>query len=251
MSGPVDFGRLSNAISDWIREKVTAASRTGAVVGLSGGIDSAVVAALACGGLGGENVLGLVMPCESSQEDTRDGLRIAEHLDIPVRVIDLSPVLQAFLQAGELDRKDTLAVANVKSRLRMTMLYAFSSDRLVLGTGNYSEILVGYWTKWGDGAADLLPIARLYKDEVVELAAHLGLPRWVQSRIPSAGLWPGQSDEEEMGVTYDHIRAYFQGSDIPDAASETIARMVGSSKHKRERIPFFSAREWMEENVEE
>lgn len=249
MSGPIDFSRLSSAISEWISEKVTGASRTGIVVGLSGGIDSAVAAALACRGLGPENVLGLIMPCESSPEDTRDGIRIAEHLGIPFRVIDLSPVLTEFLHAGELDRSDVLGVANVKARLRMTMLYASSDERLVLGTSNYSEILVGYWTKWGDGAADILPIGRLYKDEVMELAAWLGLPEWILQRVPSAGLWPGQSDEEEMGVTYDDIRAYFQGSDVSDAATDTIGRLVSSSKHKRERIPFFSAREWMEENV--
>jgi NAD+ synthase len=242
----IDYRCLIESIEEWIRETRSKASVSGVVVGMSGGLDSAVSAALCAGALGSENVLGLIMPCGSIQSDTDDGVKISKHLGIEYRIIDLSPVLQAFI--GGLDDKSVLNIANIKSRLRMAMLYAHSSGRLVLGTSNYSEILVGYWTKWGDGAADLLPIAGLFKDEVRKIAAELGLPRWVIDRVPSAGLWPGQSDEEEMGVSYNDIRAYFDGGDISGSAAAKIKKMAGSTEHKRNPIVYFNARKWMEDN---
>lgn len=242
----IDFTALADSIQEWIKETVSGASATGVVVGLSGGLDSAVSAALCAEALGTENVLGLIMPCGSMQSDTDDGVKIAEHLGIGYRTVDLSPVLQAF--SGSLDDTSVLNLANIKSRLRMAMLYAHSSGRLVLGTSNYSEILVGYWTKWGDGAADLLPIGRLYKDEVRELAAVIGLPEWVIDRVPSAGLWAGQSDEEEMGVSYQDIRTYFQGGTVSEPAAARIEKMVKSTEHKRNPIVYFNARKWMEDN---
>ncbi|MCD4700417.1 MAG: NAD(+) synthase [Candidatus Aegiribacteria sp.] len=242
----IDFTALADTIQEWIKETVSGASATGVVVGLSGGLDSAVSAALCAEALGTENILGLIMPCGSMQSDTDDGVKIAEHLGIGYRTVDLSPVLQTF--SGSLDDTSVLNLANIKSRLRMAMLYAHSSGRLVLGTSNYSEILVGYWTKWGDGAADLLPIGRLYKNEVRELAAVIGLPEWVIDRVPSAGLWPGQSDEEEMGVSYEDIRAYFQGGNISVSAATIIEKMVKSTEHKRNPIVYFNARKWMEDN---
>ena len=242
----IDYRGLADSIEEWVRKVVSEAFVSGVVVGLSGGLDSAVSAALCAGALGSENVLGLIMPCGSMPSDTDDGASIAEHLGIGYRIIDLSPVLQTLI--GELDDTSVLNIANIKSRLRMTMLYGHSSGRLVLGTSNYSEILVGYWTKWGDGAADFLPIGRLYKDEVRELAVVLGLPSWVIDRVPSAGLWPGQSDEEEMGVSYKDIRAYFDGWDISASAAARIQKMVKSTEHKRNPIVYFNARKWMEDN---
>ncbi|MCD6587537.1 MAG: NAD(+) synthase, partial [Candidatus Fermentibacteraceae bacterium] len=194
------YSELTGKITDWIKEKVRGAGMNGVVIGLSGGIDSGVTAALCTRALGAENVLGLVMPCGSIPEDTRDGHRTAQHLGIAVKVIELSGVLDAFVSAGKLDTDDILNLANVKARLRMTMCYANSRNRLVAGTGNMSETVTGYWTKWGDGAADFLPIAELWKDEVRELAKYLELPRWIIDRVPSAGLWVNQSDEGEMGV---------------------------------------------------
>ena len=152
------YRELTEQITGWIRGRVSGAGMDGVVIGLSGGIDSGVSAALCAGALGVENVLGLVMPCESIPEDTQDGHRTALHLGIPVKEIDLSPVLTAFAVAGKLDTSNVLNLANVKARLRMTMEYAHSANRLVCGTGNLSEAMTGYWTKWGDGAADLLPI---------------------------------------------------------------------------------------------
>lgn len=238
------YGNLESAIVSWIRSTVSDAGMTGVVVGLSGGIDSGVTAALCSRALGKEKVLGLVMPCGSTESDTRDGHRIAGFLGIEAREIDLSSVLEAFLTAGGLSREDILNVANVKARLRMTMEYAHSGGRLVAGTGNLSEVVTGYWTKWGDGAADFLPLAELWKDEVVKLAGSMDLPEWILRRVPSAGLWEGQSDESEMGVTYEEIKKYHtQGiKSVSEGAAARIAGLHSSSAHKREPIPFFHAR---------
>ncbi|MBN2609270.1 MAG: NAD(+) synthase [Candidatus Fermentibacteraceae bacterium] len=248
MDSRTDYGRLAGDIRRWIRDRVAEASVSGLVVGISGGLDSAVAAALGAGAVGNRNVMGLLMPCGSSREDTEDGARVCEHLDILSRIIELSPVLEEFLEAGGMKDSTELNRANIKARLRMAMLYAHSGGRLVLGTSNYSEISVGYWTKWGDGASDLLPIGRLYKEEVRELAKALGLPRWVIERVPSAGLWPGQSDEKEMGVTYRQIYDYFTGGELPEMTASRIEDMVRATQHKRRPIPYFDAREWMEEN---
>jgi len=248
MRQTVDYGKLADSIEVWIAKTVSEASATGVVLGLSGGLDSAVSASLAARALGRDNVLGLLMPCRSTSSDTDDGIRIAEHIGISYRIVDLSPVLQVFMDAGGIDDSSVLRLANIKSRLRMAMLYAHSSGKLVIGTSNYSEILVGYWTKWGDGASDFLPIGRLYKDEVRKLASALALPGWVIDRVPSAGLWPGQSDEEEMGVTYGDIRAYFEKGDITRSASAKIEKMVQSTEHKRNPAVYFDARKWMENN---
>ncbi len=244
------YAELTEQITDWIRSRVHGAGMSGVVIGLSGGIDSAVTAALCVRSLGQKNVLGLVMPCESIQADTTDGLRTAEHLGIPVKQIDISPVLTAFVAAGHLDSSNLLNLANVKARLRMTMEYAYSKNRLVAGTGNYSETKTGYWTKWGDGAADFLPIADLWKDEVGELARYLELPEWIVQRVPSAGLWENQSDENEMGVTYKEIKEFFTlgAGSVSAEAAKRIASLHASSAHKREAIPFYHARGWLDEN---
>jgi NAD+ synthase len=243
------YHELRLSIARWIGETVSSAGKTGAVIGLSGGIDSGVTAALCRDALGRENVLGLIMPCESMEKDTADGRRIAAHLGIEVKEVDLTPVLAEFLQAGDLDGKDRLNIANVKARLRMTMEYAHSGGRLVAGTGNLSETVTGYWTKWGDGAADFLPLAELWKDEVMKLATFMELPGWLVSRVPSAGLWAGQSDEGEMGVTYAEIRRYHtQGrTGVSSRAAARIEELYNASAHKRNPIPFFHARGLLDE----
>jgi len=248
MKHTVDYRKLADSIEEWIRQTVSKASAGGVVVGLSGGLDSAVSASLCAEALGKENVLALIMPCGSLQADTDDGKAIASHLGINYKVIELSPVLQSIIEAGRLDDSSVINIANIKSRLRMVMLYAHSTERLVLGTSNYSEIQVGYWTKWGDGASDFLPIGRLYKDEVRKLGAELGLPRWVIERVPSAGLWAGQSDEGEMGVSYEDIKAYFVDGNVSDSAKARVEMMVQSTEHKRNPTVFFAARKWMEDN---
>jgi NAD+ synthase len=172
---PSDVERLS----EWIRAQVAEAGRVAAVVGLSGGIDSATVAALAKRALGDE-VYGVIMPCESDPADAEDARLAAEALNVSYRVVDLGPVFQVLRAQLELPPNlPRLAVANLKPRLRMITLYAEAAARnaLVLGTGNRSELEIGYFTKYGDGGVDLLPLGGLVKTEVRALAADLGVPR--------------------------------------------------------------------------
>jgi len=222
-----------------------AAGAGGFVVGLSGGVDSAVAAALSARAVGAGSVLALYLPCQSPEDDRRDAALVASSLGIGLKVIPLDSVFDCMVRTCDLSGAPKLTLANIKPRLRMSVLYAFSQGRLVVGTGNYSEYLVGYSTKWGDSAADLMPLARLYKDEVRALGRALGLPPGIVDRTPSAGLWAGQSDEEEMGVTYSDIRVFFEGGPLPEETSSRIRRMCDLSGHKREPIPFFDAREWM------
>jgi NAD+ synthase len=242
-----DFALLAAEIEKWIRERVGEAGAGGVVLGLSGGVDSGVTAALCAEALGSDRVLCLALPCGSDDSDTADALRLASLLGVECPVIDLDPVLASLVRSAGLDPSDRLTVANIKARLRMTVAYAFSRDRLVAGTSNYSEICIGYWTKWGDGAADFLPLGRLWKDEVRELGRFMGLPGWLTERTPSAGLWPGQSDEGEMGVTYEEIRSFFEGRLPCGEACDRIEAQRAATEHKRQPVPFFDARKWIEE----
>src|SRR5687768_14732928 len=168
---------LADRIAGWIEGHVREAGLTGAVVALSGGIDSAVVSGLCARGLGAENVLGLIMPCHSSPHDAEDAALVARTWGIRYRTVDLSDIFDAF--QALLQQGSELAYANLKPRLRMITLYhhANSLGRLVVGTGNKSELMVGYYTKYGDGGVDLLPIAGIYKHQVRELARAIGVPQ--------------------------------------------------------------------------
>jgi NAD+ synthase len=230
---------LSAYLADWIRREVTASGGVGAVFGLSGGIDSAVVAALAKRAFP-HHTLGVVMPCHSDAQDADDAHLVAHHLDVPVCTVDLSSVYDLLLD--ELSRSCTdlpstqLATANLKPRLRMTTLYAFANqmDYRVLGTGNRSEIAVGYYTKYGDGGVDLLPLGELTKTEVRRLAAHLDVPRRVIDKPPSAGLWADQTDESEMGLTYEELDAYLLTGQASPAVKARVDGLNAGSAHKRE-----------------
>jgi len=241
---------LAEAIRSWIRETVDNAGAMGVVLGLSGGLDSCVSAALCAGALGSDRVLGMMMPCGNHPDDERDGKRIADLLGIESRIVRLDAVLDEMVKAGGLDRSDRMNMGNLKARLRMATVYARAGGRLVAGTSNRSEYLAGYWTKWGDGVADFHPLLGLFKDQVIKLAEALELPRWTTERVPSAGLWPGQSDEGEMGVSYSEIRSYFTGgpSTVSEEAAERIGRLHGASHHKRNPIPSFNAERWFRDN---
>jgi NAD+ synthase len=244
------YDLLARAIQEWIAETVAGAGVDRVVLGLSGGLDSCVSAALCAGALGGDNVLGIMMPCGNHPDDLLDGQKIAGFLGIHSRTVDLRTAFGELVKTAGLDPSDTLMMGNLKARLRMAVLYAHSRGRLVAGTSNRSEYLTGYWTKWGDGVADFHPLLDLYKDQVLKLAGTLGLPGWVTRRVPSAGLWPGQSDEGEMGVSYGEIRDYFAGgpgSVSPETAG-IIGRLHGASGHKRAPIPHFDAERWFRDH---
>jgi NAD+ synthase len=188
---------------DFISETVTAAGASGLVVGLSGGVDSAVAAALATRALGPQRVLGLLMPYATSVPAAMSDARsVAAQLGLPTELLDITPVVDAYL-ALQADA-DRIRRGNVMARVRMIALYDVSQreGRLVLGTGNRSEWLLGYTTLHGDSACALNPLGDLYKTEIRLLAAHLKLPQAVRDKPPSADLWTGQADEDELGFTY-------------------------------------------------
>ncbi len=237
---------LSERIARWLREYLEAAGADGFVFGLSGGVDSATAAALAVRAVGTDRVLAAFMPCHSLPEDLRLARQVAETFGIPTVTVDLTPVYDALLSLLP-PSENPLAPANIKPRLRMITLYYLAQSRnyLVLGSGNKSEIALGYYTKYGDGGVDLLPLGGLYKTQVWELARELGVPQEVIDRPPTAGLWPGQTDEGELGITYrelDRILAAMEAGDLSGldpAAVEKVRGMIARSEHKRSMPPIF------------
>ena len=229
---------LADHLTDWIHAEVTVAGGAGAVFGLSGGIDSAVVAALAKRAFP-HHTLGVIMPCHSDPRDAEDGALVAHHFGVPSATVDLAPVYDVLL--GQLAAcssdlpESRLATANLKPRLRMTTLYAFANqlDYRVLGTGNRAELAVGYFTKYGDGGVDLLPLGGLVKGEVRDLARELGVPEIVIAKPPSAGLWADQTDESEMGLTYEELDAYLLTQQASPAFKARVDAMNAASEHKR------------------
>jgi NAD+ synthase len=239
-----------------MRRQLTSSGARGLVVGLSGGIDSAVVARLAQLAAPG-HVVAAVLPCHSDPADERDAATIAKHFVLTTVRIDLSQAYDTSIAAAQAALqtlpeqmraprpadpiRGRLPLANIKPRLRMTTLYflANSMDYLVAGTSNRSELSIGYFTKHGDGGSDLLPIGRLLKSEVRTLARELDVPSAIIERTPGAGLWIGQSDEEEMGFTYADLERYLKEGPqgVSPALAMKIERLIRSSEHKRQLPP--------------
>ena len=203
-------------IKKFINEIIRDSGSKGIVIALSGGIDSALVAALSVVTLGKENVYGLILPCHSNPADKKDALLVANHLGIKFKIVDLTESYDVFLNKLEQSTDGSpnqLAKANIKPRMRMISTYYFANQLsyLVAGTGNKSEDDIGYFTKYGDGGVDFLPIQHLYKHEVRQLARYLKLPEKIVTRTPTAGLWEGQTDEDELSkqlgfkVVYDEL----------------------------------------------
>jgi NAD+ synthase len=255
-----DALQLAEQISAWLREQLERSGAVRFVLGLSGGIDSAVVAGLAARGVGPENVLGVMMPSASNPDDAEAARLVADAFGIPTLMVDLTESTASLLAAmpspGAVQEATSeaeptsghaqqLAHANLKPRLRMTTLYYVSNlcRGIVLGTGNKTESMIGYFTKYGDGGVDLKPISQLYKREVREVARAIGVPQEVIDRPPSAGLWAGQTDEKEIGLTYDQLdrtlAAIEEGdtSEIDPATLERIQQMIRTSEHKRQPVP--------------
>jgi NAD+ synthase len=240
---------LASSMADWLREQVHAAGARGIVVGLSGGVDSAVVARVSQMAVP-DGLMTIIMPANSSPRDAEDARLVVETFGLPVLTVDLSRPVDSLLlqvqqaldtrppgtQAGD-DSVSQIARANVKPRLRMTTLYYVANrlNYLVAGTGNRSEIAIGYYTKYGDGGVDLLPLGALVKSEVRQLARELGVPAAIIDKAPSAGLWLGQTDEGEMGFTYAELEAYLSRGPEPLAPGTVmkIERLIRISEHKR------------------
>jgi NAD+ synthase len=248
----------TDAIVEWLRERLHASAGRGFVFGLSGGIDSAVVARL-CQTAAPGHVVGVLMPCHSDPQDEIDARLVADHFRIPTVRVDLAAsydhftdVLEATTAALPTDQRAVtpetpddirgrLPLANVKPRMRMAALYyvANTLNYLVTGTGNRSELSIGYFTKYGDGGVDLLPIGELLKSDVRAAARELGVPEPVIEKAPSAGLWLGQTDESEMGFSYAELENYLtKGPDtVPPALAMRIERLIRASEHKRALAP--------------
>ena len=236
-----DMEELAVHLAGWIESTTEGSGAVGALVGVSGGVDSAVVAAL-CKRAFPHHSMALILPCESDEADIEDAHLVAHHFGIASCTIDLTPTFERFAEAlhvscAELPADDRPTTANVKPRLRMTTLYAFANhlDYRVVGTGNASELAVGYFTKYGDGAVDLMPLGAVTKTTVRELARHLEVPERIIHKPPSAGLWSGQTDEDDLGFTYEELDAYLAGRRGPHAAE--IERRIETGRHKLEAVP--------------
>ena len=224
----------------WIKDKANTAKAKGLVFGLSGGIDSAVIAGLAKKAFP-ETSLGLIMPCHSSKKDEEHAMLVAKKLDLKTVKVNLSDTYDKFLESIDIENKNPMALANVKPRFRMTTLYYFAQNYnyLVVGSSNLSEYTVGYFTKHGDSGVDLLPLASFVKHEIYDLARFLEIPEIIIEKPPTAGLWENQTDENEMGFSYEVLDKYIKEGKGPEDIVKKIEHMNFISKHKREYPPIF------------
>lgn len=263
--GAVDAAKLANDVSAWLKARFEESGARTFVLGLSGGIDSAVVCGLAARAVGKERVLAVVMPSASNPDDAMEAAKVAAAFGVRTLTVDLTSLALSFQAAmpteaaldalrvlpgdgdDAADARKNLARANVRPRLRMTTLYYIANlvKGMVVGTGNKTEAAIGYFTKYGDGGVDLCPILDLYKFEVRAVAAEIGVPQSVIDRPPSAGLWDGQTDESEIGLTYDQLdttlMAIEQGdtTDVDEAVLRRVTSLNAGSEHKRQPIPVF------------
>lgn len=239
-------------IEKFLSEKLRKVGAKGFVLGVSGGIDSAVCLRLCTRAVGEDKVLGLLMPeKDSPKEDLEDSKELCSSEGVKFKAVDITAPVEAFKKeiGGPVDRK---SLANIKARCRMIVMYHYANTdgRLVIGTSNKSEMLVGYFTKFGDGGADLEPIGDLYKTEVRQLAKVIDIPDRIIRKVPSAGLWKGQTDEGEMGISYERLDTILLGIElgldekkIAERAETTlkevrrIANMVRMTSHKRKFQP--------------
>jgi NAD+ synthase len=247
----------SETIANWMRQRALEARAEGFVVGLSGGIDSAVVARL-CQLATPGHALGVLLPCQSNPDDERDARLVADHFHLPTVTVVLdegfdgltraaaAAAAEATRQLGHAepppdDIRARMPLANVKPRLRMATLYFLANrlNYLVAGTGNRCELAIGYFTKYGDGGVDLLPLGALVKREVRAMARDLGVPQRVIDKPPSAGLWVGQTDESEMGFAYAELESYLEQGPaaVNPAIAMRIERLMRASEHKRQIAP--------------
>ena len=228
--------KVANKLTGWLKEQLERTGAKGFVVGLSGGIDSSVTVAL-CRRACPDGTMGLIMPCYSNPNDQKDAELVSTTLGVPFEVVVLDDVFGMMVQklTGSPYRNvRDIPVANIKARLRMITLYYYAARRqlLVAGTNNRSEIVMGYFTKYGDGGVDLLPLANLLKQQVRQLARALGIPERIITKPPSAGLWAEQDDEKEMGVTYDELDRCILHGDGCERVKQVVMDFSSKSVHK-------------------
>lgn len=229
---------MISVVKTFIRDSLEQSGMSGAVIGMSGGLDSSLLARLSVDALGPEKVQGIFLPESSTPEsDAEDAESFAKELGITFEVIPIHEPLEILKKTLGGTAEDPVILGNIKARCRMIILYqrANSLKRIVLGSGNKSELMVGYFTKFGDGGADFLPLGDLYKVQVREMARFLNLPDRIVSKPPSAGLWEGQSDEEELGIGYDELDSILLGIEL-GMTNEVISERTGSTPSEVERI---------------
>ena len=260
----VDATTLAEQIVSWLREQFETIGADRFVLGLSGGIDSAVVAGLCARAVGPERVIGILMPSASNPDDEVQAMKVADAFGIRTMKVDLTDAANGVFAAlpetealftdvlmedmpDDLIARSVLARANVRPRLRMiTNYYVANLTRgVVVGTGNKSELMIGYFTKYGDGGVDLFALTDLYKYEVRAVARVIGVPDSVIVRPPSAGLWEGQTDEDEIGLTYEVLDTTLQAIESgetsaidPDVLAK-VQRLIVTTNHKRTSAPSF------------
>ena len=227
-----------DGIHSFIKQKVDEANAEGVVIGLSGGLDSVVVTKLCSDCLGPEKVLVLIMPETTTlEEDIKDALGFASSLGVDYRVIDITELVESFTSLLSPMNLDSKAVGNIKARCRMILLYIHANlgSRIVMGTSNKSELLTGYFTKFGDGGADFSLIGDLYKTQIIELARAMDIPENIIGKPPSAGLAQDQTDENELGITYNDLDAILLGIELK-LDSKEIAKRTGIKENEVARI---------------
>ena len=227
----IDAEKVKRKLAEFIKKEVGKAGAKGVVVGMSGGVDSCTVATLCAEALGPKRVLGVCMPEAgvTGPADVADARGVAGKLGVGFRVVDITPAVKGVSRNITDFRADAkIAGANIKPRVRMAILYYYANflNYLVVGSGNRSEIRAGYFTKYGDGGVDIQPLGHLYKTQVKRLATHLGVPKRIIEKTPSAGLWRGQTDEGELGLSYEKLDMIYAGLDLGLKPAE-IAEAVG------------------------
>ena len=246
----LDYDVIISEIQEWIFDYCKFANVDGIVVGISGGIDSAVTSFLCTNALGNDAVIGLGLPCLSNPKDLSDAKLLASQLGIEFINFDLTSVYEEILKiTANIFESNNLATANLKARLRMVTWYFAAQSKgnyLIGGTGNRTELAIGYFTKYGDGGIDFEPIGGLYKCEVREIARKLKIPESIINKPPSAGLWEGQTDEGEIGITYDVIDEILYRidnnldlSDLNKSDVKKVKKMIKLSQHKLKMPPVY------------
>ncbi|ASG67533.1 NAD(+) synthase [Francisella halioticida] len=229
----------SNKIVNWLKESCASYPAEGFVIGISGGIDSAVAASLAT--KTNLPVTALIMPSKNNQDqDMHDAIELINKLNIPHHIVPIQPVYETFLESTQAftnsdNNRQHVIKGNAQARFRMMYLYTYAqqNNRIVIGTDNACEWYMGYFTKFGDGAADILPLVNLKKSQVFELGKYLEVPQNILNKAPSAGLWQGQTDEDEMGATYAEIDDFLDDKKVSEKALERISFWHNRSHHKR------------------